>query len=224
MKKIKSFSEHYSMNESFHVKFGVFNRKRIPEDINAICKKYDITRYTINSDGTVDVNNDVNLRVKGLTKLPLKFGIVKGSFDCGNNELTTLEGSPIEVSGGFKCNNNKLTSLEGSPREVGRVFYCSGNQLTTLEGGPDHVGGDYYCGRNKLTTLEGSPIDLGGSFSCKDNPVYSIYKLFPSYKSFIESLDYNYLRGTNIVKMRFKEALEELDMEMPEMIEGYNYI
>ena len=127
MKKIKSFSEHYSMNESFHVEL-------IPEDINAICKKYDITRYTINSDGTVDVNNDVNLRVKGLTKLPLKFGIVKGSFDCGDNELTTLEGSPIEVSGGFKCNNNKLTSLEGSPREVGRVFYCSGNQLTTLEG------------------------------------------------------------------------------------------
>jgi hypothetical protein len=219
MKKIKSFSEHYSMNESFHVEL-------IPEDINAICKKYDITRYTINSDGTVDVNNDVNLRVKGLTKLPLKFGIVKGSFDCGDNELTTLEGSPIEVSGGFKCNNNKLTSLEGSPREVGRVFYCSGNQLTTLEGGPDHVGGDYYCGRNKLTTLEGSPIDknVRRHFSCKDNPVYSIYKLFPSYKSFIESLDYNYLRGTNIVKMRFKEALEELDMEMPEMIEGYNYI
>ena len=52
----------------------------------------------------------------------------------------------------------------------------------------------------------------------------NISKLFPNPKAFKDSLDYSYLRGTNIVKMRFKEALEELDMEMPEMIEGYNYI
>jgi hypothetical protein len=41
------------------------------EDIDSICKKYGIKNYTINSDGTVDVDGDVNLLLKNLSKLPL---------------------------------------------------------------------------------------------------------------------------------------------------------
>jgi len=48
--------------------------------------------------------------------------------------------------------------------------------------------------------------------------------LFPNYKSFKDSLDYNYFRGTNIVKTRFEEACDESGIKMPEKIEGYNYI
>ena len=52
-----------------HIKlFESFN------DIDSICKKYNITNYTINSDGSIDVDGDVNLSNRGLTKLPLKFG------------------------------------------------------------------------------------------------------------------------------------------------------
>ena len=40
----------------------------------------------------------------------------------------------------------------------------------------------------------------------------------------MDSLDYNYLRGTNIVKSRFQEALDELNIEMPNKINGYNWI
>jgi hypothetical protein len=40
----------------------------------------------------------------------------------------------------------------------------------------------------------------------------------------MDSLDYNYLRGTDIVKSRFEEALVEIKINMPEKIEGYNYI
>ena len=39
----------------------------------------------------------------------------EGSFDCRNNNLTSLEGSPKIVKGDFYCANNKLTSLEGIP-------------------------------------------------------------------------------------------------------------
>jgi hypothetical protein len=52
----------------------------------------------------------------------------------------------------------------------------------------------------------------------------NISKLFPNPKAFKDSLDYSYLRGTNIVKMRFQEACEEAGIKMPEKIEGYNYI
>jgi hypothetical protein len=194
------------------------------EDIESICKKFGITNYTINADGSIDVNGDVYLNRNGLAKLPLKFGRVTGNFYCYDNKLTTLEGSPGEVGGDFSCHDNKLTTLEGSPREVGGGFYCHRNQLTTLEGGPREVGGNFYCYDNKLTTLEGGPREVGGDFYCDDNPIYWVYKLFPDYTSFVDSLDYNYLRGTDIVKVRFKEALDELNIEMLNKIKGYNWI
>jgi len=248
------------------------------EDIDSICKKYGIDNYTINSDGSIDVDGDVELYNKGLTskiynlyyvklyKLPLKFGKVTGDFYCYNNKLTTLEGAPKEVGGGFYCshnqlitlegcpmevggnfncrdnkltilegaprevggyfycNNNKLITLEGGPREVGDNFVCNYNQLTTLEGGPIKVGGDFYCNNNKLITLEGGPREVGGDFYCRNNPITSVYNLFPDYKSFMDSLDYNYIRGTDIVKLRFQEALNEIGIKLPEKIKGYNYI
>ena len=80
-------------------------------DIDSICKEYGIENYTINPDGSVDVDGDVVLSYCGLTKLPLKFGKVTGYFFCYRNQLTTLE---------------------GSPNVVGEEFYCYGNQLTTF--------------------------------------------------------------------------------------------
>ena len=152
------------------------------EDIESICKKYNITNYTINADGSIDVNGNVYLNRNGLAKLPLKFGRVTGNFYCYDNKLTTLEGSPREVGGDFDCQYNKLTTLEGGPREVGGDFYCD------------------------------------------DNPIYSVYQLFPDHKTFMDSLDYSYLRGTDISKSRFKEALDELNIKVPESIKGYKYI
>ena len=131
-----------------HIKlFESFN------DIESICKKYGITNYTINTDGSIDVDGNVNLSRKGLTKLPLKFGNVTGYFYCYNNQLTTLEGSPKEVGGYFYCSYNQLTTLEGSPKEVGGNFYCDNNKLTSLKGGPIKVGGGFDCRNNKLPKL-----------------------------------------------------------------------
>jgi hypothetical protein len=91
--------------------------------IDSICEKFKIDNYTVNEDGTVDVDGDVELSDKGLKKLPLKFGRVTGHFSCNNNELTTLEGSPSRVGGYFICNSNELTTLKGGPSEVGGNFW-----------------------------------------------------------------------------------------------------
>ena len=64
-------------------------------------------------------------------------------FDCGGNQLRTLEGSPREVGGYFYCYSNQLRTLEGSPREVGRDFYCSRNPLISLEGAPEVIRGEF---------------------------------------------------------------------------------
>jgi hypothetical protein len=145
-------------------------------------------------------------------------------FACQFNNLTSLEGGPREVGGDFFCGRNKLIDLKGAPIEVGGDFNCENNNLTSLEGAPREVGGDFHCENNNLTSLEGGPTKIGGNLYCNGNPIHSIYKLFPNHKAFMESLDYDYLRGTTIIKWKFKEALDEFNIKMPESIPGWKYI
>jgi len=109
-----------------------------------------IDNYIVRPDGIVDVEGDVNLFEMDLTKIPIKFGVVTGFFDCSHNQLT---------------------NLQGAPEEVGGSFYCSYNQLTSLQGAPEKVGGDFIGPHNQLTSLRGCPEEVGGSFYCNDNPV-----------------------------------------------------
>ena len=193
-------------------------------EIDSICNELGISGYSVNSDGSVDVNDDVNISNIGLKKIPLKFGKIYGSFDCCRNKLTTLEGAPIEVDGYFDCSENKLITLEGGPTRVINDFYCTYNKLTSLKGSPIEVGDEFWCYDNQLISLDGSPIEIGGDFHCERNPIWEVYNLFPDYKSYIDSLDYGYLRGTSIVKVRFKEALDEVGIEIPDKIKGWRYI
>jgi hypothetical protein len=85
--------------------------------------------WTLNSNGGVDVDGDVDLSFMNLTEIPVKFGKVTGSFDCDENKLTTLKNVPDWVGGSFYCSDNKLTSLEGCPDYVGEDFYCNYNNL-----------------------------------------------------------------------------------------------
>ncbi len=117
------------------------------QEIHNICKKYNITNYTINSDGSIDVNGDVSLSYKGLSELPLKFGIVSGSFYCSNNNLTSLEGCPNEVNGEFSCSYNQLTSLEGLSKIIKGTLFCTNNKLTNLKG-IETVDRFIFCGEN----------------------------------------------------------------------------
>jgi hypothetical protein len=119
--------------------------------ISLICEKYDITNYTINPDGSIDVNGDVDLYNCNLTELPLTFNKVYGYFYCSFNQLTSLKGCPRWVGGHFSCMSNRLTSLEFGPNYVVSYFYCSYNDLSSLEFSPDYVGGDFNCAYNDLT-------------------------------------------------------------------------
>ena len=94
------------------------------QEIHYICKKYRIKNYTINSDGSIDVDGDVYIRNLDLDKLPLKFNKVSGYFNCEYNCLTTLENSPNEIGKNFSCYSNRITSLEGFPQRVGEYTHC----------------------------------------------------------------------------------------------------
>ena len=118
------------------------------EDIEEICKQYNISNYIINPDGSIDTN-DVYLSSKRLTKLPLKFNKVNGYFSCICN-LTTLEGSPIEVNSNFNCHHNRLTSFEFSPRIIRECFYCYNNNIKSFEYFPSFVKNNFYCFDNPI--------------------------------------------------------------------------
>ena len=115
------------------------------EDIDKICKQYNISNYTINPDGSIDVDGSVDLENKKLTKLPLKFNKVNDDFYCDYNELESLEGSPKEVNGHFYCRNNKLTSLKYAPRIIRGGFYCRCNNIKTFEYFPSFIRDNFYC-------------------------------------------------------------------------------
>ncbi len=120
--------------------------------INSIKKIFKKAKAEWTDDGWI-VEGDLYLYKLGLTKLPMiKF--VGGSFDCRNNNLTSLEGGPEEVGGGFSCIDNELVSLEGTPLVINGDFDCSWNQLTSLEGGPEEVYGDFWCSNNPVEFTE----------------------------------------------------------------------
>lgn len=132
-----------------------------------------ISNYKINEDMTVDVYDDVTLKnCEG--SIPVQFGVVKGSFICSSNKLTTLKGCPQEVHGTFKCLNNYLTTLEHAPLIVGNGFYCSKNLLTSLKGCPEKINGSFNCSHNQLTTLEYAPSSIGKGFYCNNNLLTSL--------------------------------------------------
>ena len=171
------------------------------EDIKEICSQYNIWDYIINQDGTVDVDNYVAMGNYGLTKLPLNFGRVSGTFDIAGNKLKSLKGSPIKVGG---------------------RFICLGNLLDDLVGGPKSVGDDYNCTYNKITKLTGFPNYFHSVAYFQGNPAYEILdKVYHSDRNtFIKWLiEFDVIReGNKIVEMRLEEAYymtykEEMPLE-----------
>ena len=195
--------------------------------VEEICKKYHITNYTINLDGSIDVDDNVNLSNYVLDKMPLKFNKVSGDFYCQSNGLTTLKGSPKYVGGSFYCQKNKLTSLLGGPKSVGRLFNCSNNGLITLEesnlietksfdcsyniltdlkGSPKKIGGYFSCCYNNLTTLEGCPKIIKGHFDASGNELTSL-KFGPESVNGYFSCNNNYMKNFEYIPKYIKNSL-----------------
>ncbi len=195
------------------------------KEINNICRRYDIERYTINSDDSVDVRGNVSITErKELTKLPLKFNRVAGAFHCFGNRLTSLEGAPEEVID-FYCQRNKLTSLEGAPEKVGGSFICRSNKLTSLEGAPRKIRYDFNCQSNKIWTFEGAPDYISGYFYCDLNPIWEIWRLFEDYSKMEFFNDCDPIREIDgqpaIILERLNEFLTEIGEKPVEKVKGY---
>lgn len=135
-----------------------FNNK---EDIKAWLDRYNITGYTIHEDLTVDVEGTVDLYGKSLTSIPIQFGYVSESFDCGDNQLT---------------------SFKGCPKRIGKDFLGLWNSVKSLENGPEEIGNDYYISNNPLESLLNSPKIVGNDFLCRQVPLKNLHEINTEFK------------------------------------------
>jgi hypothetical protein len=195
----------------------LFEQKSYEEHVAEICQRYNIRNWSINSEGLVDVNGNVYLSRKRLTKLPLNFGHVGGNFYCSSNQLTNLAGCPHTVSGNFSCAYNIIISLEGPLHTVSGNFSCSSNIITSLEGGPQSVGGNFWCFENDLDSLRFSPEEVGGEVRVLPNPITDIPKKYLTEKclQFIvkEQYDWNLYRKDGSMRLDRLEQMIEWGIE-----------
>ncbi len=123
------------------------------EQIHKFCEKYNIKKYSINEDLSIDVYTNVNITRMELTELPLNFNIVHGYFNCNLNKLTSLKGSPI-LCRDFHCASNNLESIEYLPILINGDLDISYNMLINL----NYIGtiiGNIYLFNNPLISLHG---------------------------------------------------------------------
>lgn len=152
-------------------------------------KQYDL--YNLPAGFIIKV--DIDISGMKLTKLPdLTNVICLGIFDCSNNNLTSLRGSPRKTkvfncsynyyltsllegpteADEYNCHNCNLLNLKGAPQKT-KKFNCSWNYyLTSLLGGPTEAD-EYNCSHTSLITLNGMPKKLT-TFNFND-AFYSIY-------------------------------------------------
>lgn len=182
------------------------------DKINELCKKYRITKYSINPDGAIDVDGNVDLASLSLTEIPLKFGRVKGKFNIQHNKLISLNGAPLYVGGHFTCYNNNLKNLVGAPILIGGDFISCNNQLSSLNGSPTEVLGNYYITANdQLKSLEGcESLKIGGNL-CFDDTMASTFSgdtdIELKGRFFLNQTNYNNLQMKDV---GFKKLADEI--------------
>ncbi len=101
------------------------------EEIHKICDKLNIDNYTINPDGSIDVNDDVVILIF-INELPIKFNKVSGNFYCSYNNLSTLKNFPNEVCGETFLYGNPLKSLDGYNGDYDKL-YCDNKDYLILK-------------------------------------------------------------------------------------------
>lgn len=191
--------------KKFNESLGAASR----EYIDGLCKKYLIEEgshsfvksYTINDDGTVDVDGDVYMSFRRFTSnvLPIKFGKVSRHFDCENSSLVSLNGCPNYVGGRFKCNGNRLTSLKGIPDYVGDYVNAAQNNISEVIF-PSYVGdGEIYLNSNNITLVPKTEYNVYYT----QNPIHTLVDYVLE--------DIFYPIDDDVYKEKFKDILDRLD-------------
>lgn len=174
----------------------------------------------------------ISAQITDLQGSPL---MVDEDFECSFTSITSLKGCPKNINGSFDVTANKLRDFREGPDYVGGDYIATFNPLTSLEGLPKTIGGSLNI--NSPLLWDPTPlrdIEIGNILFCPNTKFDSIIELFhvlhgekkypaahvqnKPYQTFLESLDYNYIRGDvdnpKIDLFRFSEALSEFGLDL----------
>ena len=105
------------------------------------------------TDKGIIVRTYVDMSFMKLKKIPVKFYMVCGYFNCQGNELTSLQNCPRYI--GYK---DPETPIHTDPIYFDQHFFCgASNKLVSLKGGPKYVLGYYDVNDNPLKSAKGYP-------------------------------------------------------------------
>jgi hypothetical protein len=100
------------------------------EFLDKVC--YGRDEWKLTPKGEVDVNGDVDMRKMNLTKIPVKFGRVGGTFWVNNNQLSTLQNCPDYIGQSFHFGENDLTDYFKNIKEEDFPHWGRVNWAITL--------------------------------------------------------------------------------------------
>lgn len=198
-----------------------------------ICKllylrNYQIVKGIVNVEGSVVLDSRSLHGSKKIQTIPVKFGIIEGSFFCDRNALISLNGSPKEVGQTFDCHENSLTTLTGCPEIIGSDFHCGENFLTSLVDGPKSVNGFYSFSNNQIYELTGFCENFDDSVFYHNTPVEEVLNLFgktgDNLGRVIDLLnEWDVIRQNEIVLDRLIDCGYQFGLEIPDTIKFENY-
>ncbi len=150
--------------------FEQFNNE---QEIHDICRKYDIKRYNINQDGTIDIEGGLVISDNYITEIPIKINKVDGFIYLSYCEnLTTLKNIPEYVGGRLELRDNlNLKRIDYFPTEIKGHINISSNNLTELNNIQGEVYESFNCKSNNITTLKGFPLIINGFLYLDNNPI-----------------------------------------------------
>ena len=143
------------------------------------------------------------------------------SYNCSENELTSLKYSPKRISGVFICQLNKITSLKEGPTKVNMDFFASFNNIEILDFIPE-VGDRFRIRYNKLYDIQKIPdVNI---FEFNNNPIQGVLELLQGNEPFEYHtndldmiIDYGVIDHKNLYLFRLNSLL--LDLDKPELTE-----
>lgn len=116
---------------------------------------WDSDGWTIEKDGSVDIQGSLIIREYSGSTLPFKIKNVDGNLIIISDTLTSLEGCPKKVSGSFDITSNSLKNLKGSPKIVLGDYFIRCNSLESIEGISTEIDGNlWYNSNGKDITTE----------------------------------------------------------------------
>lgn len=92
---------------------------------------------------------------------------IHGDFNVRNLKLKNLKNCPNYVEGEFDCGWNDIETLEGSPRYVGYFTGDNCTKLKSFKGCPEEIRGDFWM-RNSTIHMESTeffPKKIGGNIN-----------------------------------------------------------